>query len=108
MGLELTRETIRFERPAAAGGEQVTIEGEATLPGSMRDAVTVLSVQARAHIADVQAGMNEVGVRGRVCFQVLYTQGDLTRIRTMETSCAFEHTIPLAGAAPGMRTCAEA
>lgn len=103
MELELTRETLRFERFVTRGEDQVTIEGETTLPGSMRDAVTVLSVQAQAHISDTQAGMGEAGVRGRVCFQVLYTQGDLTRIRTLETSCAFEHTLQLAGVAPGMR-----
>ena len=72
--MELTRETLRFGRLAARGEEQVTIEGEATLPGSMRDAVTVLSVQAQAHIVSAQAGNGEAAVRGRVCFQVLYTQ----------------------------------
>jgi len=106
--LMLTRETLRFERLAARGGEQVTIEGEAALPGSMRDAVTVLSVQAQAHITSAQAGNNEAAVRGRVCFQVLYTQGDLTRIRTLETGCDFTHTAPLVGAAPGMRLSASA
>ena len=108
MELKLTRETLRFERLAGRGGEQVTIEGEATLPGSMRDAVTVLSVQAQAHLTDAQAGNSEAGVRGRVCFQVLYTQGDLTRMRALETNCDFMHAIPLEGAAPGMRLCATA
>lgn len=108
MGLELTRETLRYERFAGRGEEQVTIEGEAALPGSMRDAVTVLSVQAHAYLTDAQAGNGEAGVRGRVCFQVLYTQGDLTRIRTLETRCDFTHTLPLAGAAPGMRLNADA
>lgn len=108
MELELTRETLRYERFVGRGEEQVTIEGEATLPGSMRDAVTVLSVQARAHLTDAQAGSAEAGVRGRVCFQVLYTQGDLTRIRTLETSCDFMHTLPLAGVTPGMRLSASA
>lgn len=108
MGLELTRDTLRFERFAGRGEEQVTIEGEATLPGSMRDAVTVLSVQAQAHLTDAQAGNGEAGVRGRVCFQVLYTQEDLTRIRTLETTCDFSHTLPLLGAQPGMRLNADA
>jgi len=101
--LMLTRETLRFERIAARSGEQVTIEGEAALPGSMRDAVTVLSVQAQAHVNSAQAGNHEAAVRGRVCFQVLYTQGDLTRVRALETGCDFMHTVPLEGAAPGMR-----
>ncbi len=108
MELKLTRETLRFERLVNRGEEQVTIEGEAALPGSMRDAVTVLSVQAQAHLTGAQAGSGEAAVRGRVCFQVLYTQGDLTRVRALETSCDFAHTLPLAGAAPAMRVSASA
>lgn len=103
MELKLTRETLRFERFVGRGEEQVTIEGEATLPGSMRDAVTVLSVQAQAHLTGAQAGRDEAGVRGRVCFQVLYTQGDLTRVRALETSCDFTHTVPMAGTTANMR-----
>ena len=101
--LKLTRETLRFERFVGRSEEQVTIEGEATLPGSMRDAVTVLSVQAQAHLTGAQAGRGEAGVRGRVCFQVLYTQGDLTRVRALETSCDFMHTLPMADLSTGMR-----
>ncbi len=103
MELKLTRETLRFERFVGRGEEQVTIEGEATLPGSMRDAVTVLSVQAQAYLTGAQAGNGEAGVRGRVCFQVLYTQGDLTRVRALETTCDFVHTITMPGVTPGMR-----
>ena len=106
--MELTRETMRFEQLVTRSEEQVSIEGEATLPGSMRDAVTVLSVQAQAHLTGVQAGTDEAAVRGRVCFQVLYTQGDLTRIRALETSCEFDHAIPLAGVTPQMRLSASA
>ena len=58
MELQLTREAVRFERLVTRSEEQVAIEGEAALPGSMRDAVTVLSVQALAHIQQVQVGSN--------------------------------------------------
>lgn len=108
MELELTRETLRFERLVMSSDEQVSIEGEATLPGSMRDAVTVLSVQAQIHLSGAQAGAGEAAVRGRVCFQVLYTQGDLTRIRALETSCDFDHSMDMAGVTPQMRLNASA
>lgn len=101
--MEFTRETLRFEALAASGEEQIIIEGEAALPGSMRDAVTVLSVQAQANLMDMQSGMGEAVVRGRVRFQVLYTQGDLTRIRSLDTTCDFERAIRLPGILPGMR-----
>ncbi len=108
MDLELKRETLQFERLVTQGEEQVSIEGEATLPGSMRDAVTVLSVQAQACLTGTQAGAGEAAVRGRVCFQVLYTQGDLTKIRALETTCDFDHTLSLPDALPGMRVAATA
>jgi len=106
--LQLTREAVRFERLVTRGEEQVAIEGEAALPGSMRDAVTVLSVQAQAHIQHTQAGAGEAAVRGRVCFQVLYTQGDLTRVRALETTCDFTHSLPMRDVQPGMRLCVQA
>ena len=103
MELELTRETIRFEQLAARSAEQVTIEGDAMLPGSMRDAVTVLAVLARAHLTGVTPGNGEATLRGRVNFRLLYSQGDLTRIRSLETSCSFEHRAVIAGATPQSR-----
>lgn len=108
MELELTRETLQFERVVNRGGEQVTIEGEAALPGSMRDAVTVLGVQAQTHIASAQAGVGEVLIRGRAQFQALYTQGDLTRVRTLETTCDFETRMALSQVTPSMRVRAAA
>ena len=108
MELKVSRETLRFERLIAAQEEQVGVEGEATLPGSMRDAVTVLNVQAQAHMERVQAGEGKAILRGQVCFQTLYTQGDLTRIRTMETTCDFEHTVPVKGLGTDMRIDADA
>ena len=107
MELKVSRERLRFERLIAAQEEQISVEGEATLPGSMRDAVTVLSVQAQAHLESVQAGEENAILRGRVCFQTLYTQGDLTRIRTMETTCDFEHVVAVKGLTAGMRVDAE-
>ena len=96
--MTLSRETLCFERLALAREEQVSVEGEATLPGSMRDAVTVLSVQAQAYLEDARATAG-----GHVSFQALYTQGDLTRIRAMETTCDFEHSIDAPELQPDMR-----
>ena len=103
MELTLSRETLCFERLALSQREQVSVEGEATLPGSMRDAVTVLSVQAQAYLEKAEAVAGGVLLKGHVSFQALYTQGDLTRIRAMETACDFEHSIEAQEATPDMR-----
>ena len=101
--MTLSRETLCFERLALAREEQVSVEGEATLPGSMRDAVTVLSVQAQAYLEDARTTAGGMTLRGHVSFQALYTQGDLTRIRAMETTCDFEHSIDAPELQPDMR-----
>ncbi len=101
--MTIRREPLRFECLAADVSHQVTIEGECALAGSMRDAVTVLSVQAQATLSGMQALNDRIAVKGRVCFQVLYTQGDLTRIRSIETTCDFTHELSAPGTAPGMR-----
>ena len=75
MELTLSRETLCFERLALSQREQVSVEGEATLPGSMRDAVTVLSVQAQAYLEKAEAVAGGVMLKGHVSFQALYTQG---------------------------------
>ena len=63
--MTLSRETLCFERLALTREEQVSVEGEATLPGSMRDAVTVLSVQAQAYLEDARATAGGMTLRGR-------------------------------------------
>ena len=106
--MTIRRETLRLERLACDVCQQVTIEGECALAGSMRDAVTVLSVQAQTCISKTQALAERIAVKGRVSFQVLYTQGDLTRIRAIETTCDFAHELSAPGCAPGMRVEAHA
>lgn len=75
MELTLSRETLCFERLALSQREQVSVEGEATLQGSMRDAVTVLSVQAQAYLEKAEAVAGGVLLKGHVSFRQLYTQG---------------------------------
>jgi len=106
--LTIRKEKLSFERIVSKVQEQIIIEGEATLQGSMRDAITVLGIQAQAHITGIKPGMDEALAKGRVQFQALYTQGDLTRIRTLETSCDFECTLAMEGVTPGMRVNARA
>lgn len=108
MEMNIKRERLRFDCGTADVHEQVTIEGECALAGSMRDAVTVLSVQAQAHVTQMQALADRIAVKGRVCFQVLYTQGDLTRIRSIETTCDFTHELCAPGSMPGARAMAHA
>lgn len=107
MEATVERRGLRYEQLAARCREQVTIEGETALGGSMRDAVTVLAVTARPCVVSAKAAQNEVVINGKAAFHVLYTQGDLTRVRTLETTCDFTHTLAAPGARAGMRVTAE-
>lgn len=93
---------------AAEATAQAVVEGDAALPGSMRDAVNVLAVHAQAAAERVQAQSDQIGVNGRVNFHVLYTQGDLTRIQVLETGCDFSDVIAAPGVSADMRVCAQA
>ena len=60
-------------------------------------------MQAQAYLEKAEAVAGGVMLKGHVSFQALYTQGDLTRIRAMETTCDFEHSIEAQEATPDMR-----
>ena len=75
--------------------DRLTVEGDAALPGSMRDAVTILCVHAQIVPERVQAQTDQISVSGQVNFHVLYTQGDLTRIQAVETGCDFSDQVCL-------------
>ena len=95
-----------LDRIAAQVSAQAVVEGDAALPGSMRDAVTVLAVHAQAAVERVQAQTDQISVSGRVSFHVLYTQGDLTRIQVLEAGSDFTDQLAAAGVSAQMRATA--
>ncbi len=103
MDWQIERESVEAERLIANLQQQAVIEGEVALPGSMRDAVTVLSVQAQAVPGAAEVQNDKVTVSGQVVFHVLYTQGDLTHVQTIETACDFHQIIESPGITPRMQ-----
>lgn len=81
---------------------QAVVEGEVALPGGLREETVILSSQAMAVVEKVAVQTGRADVDGKVIFHVLYTQGDPTRINTLEAAADFSQTMELPLARPGM------
>lgn len=108
MNESIQKQELVLDQLAADVTAQAVVEGDAALPGSMRDAVTVLGVHAQVMVDRAQAQSDQIGVSGQVSFHVLYTQGDLTRVQVMETGSDFSDVLAAPGVTADMRASAEA
>lgn len=95
MSVELKREVIKTYRLVNAAEQTVGVEGEAVLPGGLRDEVRVFYTAAKAIPLVAEAVGNRVTVSGKVDFEALYAQGDLTHVRAAETSSDFSRQLTL-------------
>ncbi|MDR3051345.1 MAG: DUF3794 domain-containing protein [Oscillospiraceae bacterium] len=103
MDMKILRESVEAERLIASAQEQAVVEGEVALPGSMRDAARILHTDAQITIGAAETQVDRLGMDGQVVFHVLYTQGDPTRIQTLEAACDFSHQMDLPDVTPRMQ-----
>ncbi|MBQ7868620.1 MAG: DUF3794 domain-containing protein [Clostridia bacterium] len=99
---QVLREELPVQRFVCDTLGQAVVEGEVALPGGLREETRVLCTQALAVLEHANVENARVGVDGRVTFHVLYTQGDPTRVSTLEAAADFTHPIDIPGAQPGM------
>jgi len=99
---EILREELPIQRFVGQGLSQAVVEGDVALPGGLREETTVLMSEAMAVLSRSAAENNRVAADGRVTFHILYTQGDPTRVSTLEASADFTHTMDVPGAQSGM------
>lgn len=95
MDMRLKRETIEVGSLLRAAAQQATVEAEATLPGGLRDEVLLFHTEAQALPLSAEAAGNRVTVSGRVIFRALYSQGDLTRVRSVEEMRDFSRPLTI-------------
>lgn len=100
MEMKLIRESIQLEQPLGRGSALAVVEGEATLPGGLREETRVLAADAMAVVEGAEAATERVNVSGRVLFRVLYTQGDPSKVSAIEASADFMHPCSLPGSQP--------
>ena len=101
-GPEILREEIAMSRYLGDSLRQAVVEGEVALPGGLREETVILSAQAMAVVEKTAVQAGRADVDGKVIFHILYTQGDPTRINTLEAAADFSQTIELPAARPGM------
>lgn len=99
---EILWEEIAMCRYLGSSQRQAVVEGEVALPGGLREETVILSAQAMAVGEKTTVQTARADVDGKVIFHILYTQGDPTRINTLEAAADFSQSIELAGARPGM------
>lgn len=79
---------------------QFSAEGDVPIPGSLRETTNVLYASAMAVVEGTESMQDRISVSGRVIFCVLYTQGDKTRVESIEATADFSHLCDLPGATP--------
>ena len=100
MEMRLEQREIMTESPCGACSSQATVEGDVTLPGSLRETTHVLYASAMAVVERAEALQDRVSIAGRVVFCVLYTQGNARKVDSIEATADFTHLCDLPGAVP--------
>ncbi len=93
MNVPMKRETIKASGRLRVQLQQASVEAEAALPGGLRDEVLLFYTEAQALPLTAETVGDRVNVSGRVAFRALYSQGDLTRVRSVEESRDFSRSL---------------
>lgn len=100
MEMHLNHTDIISEQPSGVCRSRINVEGEVTLPGSLRETNHVLHAGAMAVVESAEAMQDRVSIGGRVVFCVLYCQGDNAQAASIEAAADFTHLCELTGAMP--------
>ena len=101
MDMRLAHQSIQPEQPCGCCVSTVNVEGDVTLPGSLRETTNVLHAGAMAVVETTEALQDRISIAGRVIFRVLYVKGDAGKVDSIEAAANFSHICDLPGAQPG-------
>ena len=100
MDMRLNHTSLLCDLPCGVCRSQFVVEGDVTLPGSLREATHVLHAAATAVPERSEAMQDRISVSGRTVFCVLYTQEEKTEVESVEATADFTHLCELPGAVP--------
>ena len=100
MDMRLEQTTFEAEIPCGSCKTRFTVEGDVTLPGSLRETTNILHASAMAVVESAEASQDRATIAGRVIFCVLYTQGDHGTPESIEAAADFTHLCDMPGAVP--------
>ena len=95
--IQSSRENMDLEQLICAKPVLVTVEAEATLPGSLRDEARVYLADGNAYIIGTEISGNRLTIDGRVNFHALYAQGNLEKMASIDTNGSFSQQLALLG-----------
>ena len=95
MEMQWIRETMETEQIISAKPTQTAVETEITMPGGLREEAKVFFADATAVVNGGEVTGNRITAEGKVTFRVLYAQGDLSKVRVLETGADFAQALPL-------------
>ena len=72
---------------------QTVVETEETLRGGLREAAKVFYAGADASIRHAQVNGSRIHCEGRIRFQALYAQGDMSKIIPLEVTADFQQSV---------------
>lgn len=101
MDMRLEQRSIQLERPVGLCEERFNVDGEVTLPGSLRETTGILHTSAMAVVEGAEALQDRVSISGRVIFRVVYTQGTSGRPESIEAAADFTHVCDMKGVRSG-------
>ncbi len=92
---------IHMEQKKWETSTQITIEEDINVPDAKGDCMSLLLKEAVLHVDETRVGRDQVTVRGKLQYQILYETGIGGRLEQMEGSIPFEEVINVKDAAPG-------
>ncbi len=95
MDVRIIRENMETEQVLAAKPTQTVVETEIALPGGLREEARVYYAGATVAVNGGELMGNRITADGRVTFHVLYAQGDLSHVSSLETTADFAQQMPL-------------
>lgn len=100
MDVRLEQTSFEAEIPCGGMKTRFTVEGDVTLPGSLRETTNILHASAMAVVESAEATQDRAAIAGRVIFCVLYTQGDRATPESIEATADFTHLCDMPGVQP--------
>ena len=100
MDMRLEQTSFEAEIPCGSCKTRFTVEGDVTLPGSLRETTNILHASAMAVVESAEASQDRATIAGRVIFCILYTQGEHGTPESIEAAADFTHLCDMPGTVP--------
>ncbi len=101
MALDMTKETVRLDRPIGKETAQILLEGDTIVPDSKADAQEVLRCRGRIELEEPVVSEERIGVKGSLHVEIMYrTKNSTQPLSVMESTLPIEDVMHMDGLQP--------